>query len=196
IIQADLFSMAELDSLLEREERYEHLKAKNQVVISFLIYQGLLPGEIVNLKLHHVDLDSGSVYVNAGRLLTARRLPLLERQEEILSEYIHTHRKRMQLKGENEFLLLNFQGSPLRVDDVNYLVQTMKDRFPGRNLNCKSIRDSVISYWMNTKKIPPEQVQLLAGHRWISSTLRYKQIRIKEIRETLNKIFPLEKKNT
>lgn len=191
VIQADLFTMHELESLLEREERFPHLKLKNQVVISFLIYQGLLPGEIVNLKLHHVDLDLGSVYVNSGRTLTARRLPLMDSQMELIDTYKHLHRPRLMLREKHEFLITNYHGLPEKVDGINYLIETYKSRFPERNINCKAIRDSVISYWMNTKKMSPEQVQLLAGHRWISSTLRYKIAPVKQEREILNRFFPI-----
>jgi integrase/recombinase XerD len=191
VIQADLFTMAELESLLEREERFPHLKLKNQVVISLLIYQGLLPGEIVDLKLHHIDLDLGTVYVNSGRLLTARRLPLMDYQINLIDEYIRHHRPRLLLKEKQEYLIVNYHGLQEKVDGINYLMETFRDRFIGRKFNSKAIRDSVISHWMNVKRMPPEQVQLLAGHRWISSTLRYKKAPVDQERELLNRFFPI-----
>lgn len=191
VIQADLFTLSELESLLEREERFAHLKLKNQVLISFLIYQGLLPSEVANIKLHHVDLDAGSVYANAGRLLMARRLPLLDKQVDLITDYLKNHRPRLARKLKSDHLLLNYYSHPEKVDGINSFIETLRDRFPGRKLNCKSIRDSVISYWMNVKRIPPEQVQLLAGHRWISSTLRYKKAPVDSERAMLNRFFPI-----
>ncbi|MEO6882419.1 MAG: hypothetical protein ABI199_00190 [Bacteroidia bacterium] len=67
-----------------------------------------------------------------------------------------------------------------------------KPLFPDRNLNTKTIRQSVIANWLNEKKIPLEQVQLLAGHRWTSSTERYKQNNLNEQRTLINKWFPLD----
>ncbi len=54
-----------------------------------------------------------------------------------------------------------------------------------------TIRQSVIANWLNEKKLPLEQVQLMAGHRWISSTLKYRQNNIEQQRELMNKWFPL-----
>ena len=54
IIHQDLFSSSELEMLMQREERYEILKLKNQTLISLLIYQGLSAGELKNLKVRHV----------------------------------------------------------------------------------------------------------------------------------------------
>src|ERR1017187_9613118 len=84
ILFSDLFTMPELESLLEREERYEHLKAKNKVVLSLLIYQALLPNEIIALKLHHVDLESGTIYIKGGRVLTERKLEIHPTQYELI----------------------------------------------------------------------------------------------------------------
>lgn len=63
--------------------------------------------------------------------------------------------------------------------------------FPDRSLSPKTIRDSVIALWLNDLKIPLEQVQLMAGHRWISSTERYVQTSIEEQRELLKMVHPL-----
>lgn len=191
VIHADLLSFAELESLLDREEKWRHVKVRNQVLISLLIYQGLMAGELASLKLSHIDLEAGTVYVNSGRVLTARTLPLLERQIELISDFISNHRPRCMIKGEIDFLIPNFQGTPYAVDGINSFIETMKPRFPEKNLNSKLIRDSVISYWLNVKKMPAEQVQLLAGHRWISSTLRYKRASISKEREIMNRFFPV-----
>ncbi|HVA99149.1 MAG TPA: hypothetical protein VNG53_09660 [Bacteroidia bacterium] len=48
---------------------------------------------------------------------------------------------------------------------LNYFVGTYKPLFPGRNLNPQTIRQNVIANWMNEKKLPLEQVQIMAGHK-------------------------------
>jgi integrase/recombinase XerD len=77
------------------------------------------------------------------------------------------------------------------VDDINYLVSTFKGLFPDRNLNPKTIRQSVIANWLNEKKLALEQVQLMAGHRWISSTDKYRCVPMDQERELMNKFHPL-----
>jgi hypothetical protein len=49
----------------------------------------------------------------------------------------------------------------------------MKSLFPHKNLNPQTIRKSVITNWLNEQKIPLEDVQLLSGQKWMSSTERY-----------------------
>jgi hypothetical protein len=44
------------------------------------------------------------------------------------------------------------------------MIKTFKLLFPDRNLTAESIRQSVISNWLNEKRFSLEQVQLIAGH--------------------------------
>lgn len=190
VIHADLFSSEELEVLLEREERYQALKFKNQAIISLLIYQGLTAGEIVALKLNHVDLDTGRIFVRESRTHARRWLEIQPRQYRILDRYINESRKEL-LKTKTDALIIGKLGTPITVDDVNYIVSTCKSLYPDRNLNPKTIRQSVISNWLNEKKLSLEQVQLMAGHRWISSTAKYRQTSIDEQRELINRWHPM-----
>ncbi len=190
IILHDLFSSKELELLLDREERYSDLKLRNQVVMSLFVYQGLTVGELANLKVHHVDLDKGTIFIKDSRKNARRHLEIMPKQYRILDRYIHESRKGL-MKTETDALAIGKLGTALTADDMNYLVSTYKPLFPDRNLNPQTIRQSVISNWMNEKKLPLEQVQLMAGHKWISSTVKYRQHNIEEQRELMNKWFPM-----
>ncbi len=87
--------------------------------------------------------------------------------------------------------IINMSGVPVTIDDVQRIVEQLRPQFPGRNLNLKLIRDSVIASMLNERGLPLEQVQIFAGHRWISSTARYQPQNMAEQRELLNKWFPL-----
>ncbi len=103
---------------------------------------------------------------------------------------INETRKKL-ISTKTDKLLVGKLGRPLTVDDVNYMVSTYKPLFPDRNLNALTIRMSVISNWLNEKHFPLEQVQLMAGHRWISTTARYRYTPIEEQREMINRFHPL-----
>lgn len=190
-IPSNVFSPEELEQLLEREERYEHLRLKNKALISLLIYQGLSAGEICNLKIKHIDLDKGTMYVSGIRKLSNRTLELHPKQYRLFEHYISHARKRQLINGNSDFLILGFQGNPITVDDVNYLIGTLKPLFPDRNLTTLAIRNSVIYNLLNSKKIALEQVQLFAGHKWISTTAKFLQTPMNEQRELINKWFPV-----
>jgi len=191
VIQNDLFTESELESLMDRKGHFNILKVKHQVVISLMIYQGLTPGEITRLKLHHVDLDSGTILIRGAAQLSQRRIEMHPRQYDLFDRYLHHDRKKLLKKGETGFFIVNLLGTTYKPESVVRCVETMKDRFPDRNLTAKSIRDSVISNLLNQRRFPLEQVQLFAGHRWVCSTQRYYQAPVEEEREVLRQFHPL-----
>ncbi|MCC7303501.1 MAG: tyrosine-type recombinase/integrase [Bacteroidia bacterium] len=191
VIHHDLFTSAELELLLEREERYPALKLKNQSLISLLIFQGLSTGEIIKMKVHHIDLDSGKIFVKERKNTMRRHLDMHPKQYRILDRYINESRKEL-LKGRvSDALFIGKLGVAASTCEVGYLVEQFDSLFPGRNLNPTTVRQSVIANWLNEKKFSLETVQLMAGHRFISTTLRYRRNNQDEKRLLINRFHPL-----
>jgi site-specific recombinase XerD len=190
IIGSDLFSPAELDLLLNREERYHLLKLRNQVIVSLLIFQGLSSIEICNIKIKDIQLDLGRIRVRGNCLIIRRILELKPAQTNLLQQYMMESRKELN-RFELDNLLLCKTGKPLTVDEINYLLETFKFIFPNKNLNPKKIRQSVIYNWLNFYEIPLEDTQLLAGHKRISATLRYLKPNINQFVLLLSEFCPV-----
>jgi integrase/recombinase XerD len=191
IIHADLLTCKELETLLKRKNYYSAHELRNQIIMSFFIYQGLLPNEVLNIKISDLNFIRNTIRLKGGRMLTARKLQLHEKQISLIKEYIKYTRKRLVKEKDNDYLILTFHGRPISVAALMYLIEGFKNRFPGRQITSTIIRDSVISHWLNEKKIPLEQVQLLAGHRWISSTERYQNYLHDDGRAAINKWYPI-----
>lgn len=187
----DLFSPAEMEQLLDRPNRYENLRLRNKIIISFLIYQGMVSENIVRLTLSDIDLDKGTVYIKAGAKLSRRTLQLTRLQREYIQEYIHSVRKKI-IKVNSDRLLIAQRGEPETVDGINRMLIPLRSTTPGKVLNPQTIRMSVIANWLNVNKYKLEDVQLMAGHHWPSSTFRYKRQDINEQREKINKWHPLK----
>jgi integrase/recombinase XerD len=190
VIHYDLFSSAELEFLMEREERFPKVKLRNQVVISLLIYQGLQIQEIESLKVHHINFDAGTIYVKESNSGMRRHLQMHPKQYKLFDSYVNESRKEL-LKVESDQLIVGLRGTPVKKSEVQYLVETFKPLFPERNLTAESIRQSVIANWINERRFPLEQVQLMAGHRFISTTARYRQTPQDEKRKLINRLHPL-----
>lgn len=186
VIHQDLFTSQELELLMNRKERFKDIELKNRAIMSLLIYQGLASGEIPKLKVHHVNLDNGTLFIKESKMLAHRHLEINPKQYKFLYRCMNE----MERVGTDN-LLIGRWGQPITNDDVQHIVHTCKPLFPERNLNPKTIRQSVIANWLNERKLPLEQVQLMAGHKWVSSTERYKQANLNEQRELINKWHPL-----
>jgi integrase/recombinase XerD len=191
VIHQNLFSSAELDLLLNRDERFPHLKLRNQVITSILIYQGIALQEFENLKIQHVDLEAGKIFIKETKSLTRRHLELHPKQYEIFDRYFKESRTQILKEHQTDGLVVTSRGKQAGKDDIFYIIETFKYLFPDRNLTPETIRQSVISNWLNEKRYPLEQVQLMAGHKWISSTVKYRQTNIDDRRAQMNRFHPL-----
>ncbi len=190
----DLFTSSELEQLMERKERYESVRARNQVAISLLIYQGLRLTEVAQLKVADIDLEAGTIYSKGmvGRH-SAKTLPrtLKMKANQIMLFYKYIHEIRPKVIGEStDQLILNIKGGKMTADSINYLVETFKQYFPERNLNAKTIRQSVIANLLKEGK-DLRVVQVFAGHKKPSSTEKYRQTGLEELKAAILKHHPL-----
>ncbi len=186
----DLFTTEELELLLEREERYADLKLRNQLIISILIYQGLSTGELVNLELNDVNLQEAEIYIKSSSKLNSRTLQLKPRQIMLFYEYLYQLRPKL-LKEATRKVIITKIGTAETGEQVSYLISTFKHLFPGRNLNPKTIRQSVITNLLkqgNDLRV----VQAFAGHKYPSATERYKQSNVEELKHAVLKYHPLQ----
>lgn len=185
----NLFTTEELEQLLERESRYQALENRNKVIISLLIYQGLSPANIINLRLKDIDLDKGIIYIQATPKLTRRSLELKSKQTLLFYRYINEDRAKFNPKTAQ--LFIGKLGTEITVDTLNRMLRPLKNYYKNRNLNAQTIRQSVIANWINSQNISIEDVQLLAGHKWLSTTEKYKRQDNKKSVEMINKFFPI-----
>lgn len=186
----DLFTSEELQLLLTRENRYQHLDTRNIVLLSLLIYQGLTSEELTRLEVKDIDMDNGTIYIKASTNQNRRTLELLSKQMLVFSKYIGEVRPEL-LKCKTDKLLLGKLGKPMQVDSIHAIIEPLKALFTDKNLNPRIIRMSVICNWLNENKIPLERVQELAGHKWPSTTEKYIKANSDNERELINRYFPM-----
>jgi len=182
----DLFKVEELEQLMERKERYKDLKNKNQVIISLLIYQGLTVGEITRLELKNIDLEKGEIYIKSTTRTNRRTLKLKPKQIMLFYKYINETRPKLlkvsPFEGDLEgTLILTKLGTAESGEGISYLLETAKSLFPDRNLNAKTIRQSVIANLLKSGH-DLRLVQVFAGHKYPGSTEKYRQTGIEELK--------------
>lgn len=85
----NLFSSEELQLLMTRENRYQYLDTRNNVLLSLLIYQGLTSYELARMDVKDIDLDNGTIYIKSSANLNRRTLELVNKQIILFSKYIN-----------------------------------------------------------------------------------------------------------
>lgn len=182
-----LLSMEEMELLLTlKEERYNHVANKNKAIIGLLIYQGLTSQELVELRLKDVDLEEGVVFIKGSGKNKSRSISLKPSQISFLIKYIDNDRKHL-LKSETQTLFISMRGVGMSVDGLHSLIERLNGAID-KPISPMTIRNSVISHWLNVRKFPLEDVQVMAGHRYPSSTEKYIHPDIQEQREAVTRL--------
>lgn len=185
----DLFTGVEMEKLMQRKERYKDAKLRNRVIISLLIYQGLRLNEIARLRVKDVDPEAGTIFIRAMPRAMSRTLKLKTPQVMLFYNYIQKLRPKL-LRTGTDRLVLTLRGSAENGEGIGYLIETFKPMFPERNLNARTLRQSVITNMLREGK-DLRVVQVFAGHKKISSTEKYRQSGLEELQTAINKYHPL-----
>lgn len=187
----DLLSPDELEKLFDRPVRYALNHHRNQIIISLLIYQGLTSQEICCLKVDDIDLDSCMIQIRKNGKLNARKLEMHRKQVLLFSEYLQKTRPKLN-KFKVPELLLNKLGNPDNEDSIKNILSVFESMLSGKRVNAQNIRSSVIANWLNYYRIPLSDVQLMAGHRWPTTTQKYIQTDKLKKRDAINLVHPME----
>jgi integrase/recombinase XerD len=187
----DLFTAEELEKLLDRKERYTLLAYRNRVLMGLLVYQGLLPAELENLKTNDVNLARGSIYIKGTPKTNSRELQLKPEQIMLFHEYLNQVRPKLLKGNEREALLIGSRQHPLTAEDITKQVtRSLRGLYAPRKVNCRTIRQSVVSNLLKAGN-DLRVVQVFAGHKYPSATEKYKQAQLEELKAAVQKHHPL-----
>jgi integrase/recombinase XerD len=188
----DLFTEKQLQKLLEpRKERYPFLTKKNQIIIGLLVNQALRSGEIIKLKVSDINLEKATIKISGTAITNSRILPLKAEQILILYEFINQDRNKLKtFRRDENALLLGKLGTPITIDDINYLVSTYQKQFTLK-LTSITIRQSVITNLLS-KNNDLRMVQEFAGHKHMDTTEKYRQTGIKALQNAIEKHHPIQ----
>ena len=198
----DLFTTKELESLLTETNWARKTNAtRNKVIISLLIYQALTRQELTRLQTHQIDLEKATIKLPETPKSNARELPLKPNQIMLFYKYMNEDRMKLLRKNQSDLsteasakedmFLIDWHGKPVTEDVIRTLLEYCKRFFPEKNLNATTIRMSVIANLLKEGK-DLRMVQAFAGHKYPSTTERYKQNHIEELKQQIEKYHPLQ----
>ncbi|WP_184551110.1 tyrosine-type recombinase/integrase [Mucilaginibacter sp. FT3.2] len=200
----DLLTQTELETLYESYPITDERTHRNKVIVGLFVYQALTREELETLRPDHLKLREGKIHIPQTGKLNSRVLSLEPHQILDLQEYILIVRPKILAERMAE----RSGRKPDKykaVEDVQRLFVTMNGQetlknsllhlnYALRKINPKykhgvQIRQSVITEWLKEKNL--RTVQYMAGHRYISSTERYKTNNLEDLKDALNKHHPL-----
>lgn len=188
----ELLTEKELQQLLEpRKERYPMLKKRNLIIMSLIVNQALLVGDIERLKIEDLDLKNATISIQKTGITNSRTLNLKAEQILLFYQYLKEERELLSKNQilKTSFFLLNKLGSKITNDDINYLVSTYQKDFTKKITSVK-IRQSVIKLKLDQGE-NLRKVQYFAGHKHADTTEKYRETGIEALQSAINQFHPI-----
>ena len=188
----DLFTTEELEALLTaKKERYHNLDSRNKVLISLLVYQALKPNEIEALRCDEINLDQATIYIKPSAKNNSRTLGLKANQILLFKSYLEETRPKLLQENKSASFIIGHRKEPMTAEDITKHIKRNYTIYKPRKVNAMTIRQSVITNLLKMG-VDLRLVQSFAGHKYPSTTERYKQNNVQELQEALKKYHPMK----
>ncbi len=191
----DVLSSDELEDLYysyetekDKHPRRILTNKRSKVIVGLLVYQGLTVTDLKKLKLEHLELYKGKIHIPRGNIGNRRTLELKPWQVMEFMEYINEVRSKLLPKNKEELQEV-FTVANNRISDTVCTIMKKLKKINHKVINNHQIRASVIVVWLSKYNL--REVQILAGHKYISSTEKYIQEDLKQLQEVINTYHPL-----
>jgi len=186
----DLLEWEELENIYKNFASTGITGKRNKAMLGLMIYQGLTVSELYALEEKDIKLEEGKIYVPQTGRSNNRILKLEAFQVIQLQKYITQIRPIiLQLTDKTTEKLFVSTGTGERLSNSLSRICEKLRKYDQKVKNFKQIRASVITYWLKTQGI--RQVQYMTGHRYISSTERYRTDTLENLQDLINELHPL-----
>lgn len=189
-----LFSTKELEAVLIKKERYSNLESRNKIVMSLLVYQGLKPNEIASLEVKEVNLNEGTIYIKPSLKNNSRTLHLRGNQILLFKKYVEEVRPLLLQNNilALEALVIGHRSNPMSGEDITkHVNRSYSKLYSPRIVNCQTIRQSVITNLLKETN-DLRRTQAFAGHKYSSTTEKYKQSDVMQLQLALELHHPFK----
>ena len=184
-----ILSPDELELIYQELPRERATQKRNKVILGLLIYQGITTNELSKLRLEDLNLEHGKLTIKEGVKSNARTLKLEAHQILTLHDYIINTRGALLSKTNKitESLIVTTGTGSKIYNVLERLTKTLKHRYPELQ-SLRQIRASVITHWVKHYNL--REAQYRAGHRYVSSTEKYRINDIESLEKNLSEYRP------
>lgn len=165
-------------------------RKRNKVILGLIVYQAIRSEEIMQLQISDVKVREGKIHIPAARRSNERILKLESHQLYDMLDYINDTRKQI-LQHQNstgtQTLFVSLNGSIHFKNALSLLVKQLQ-RINDKVKSIDQLRASVIVHWLQQYNL--RKVQIMAGHRYVSSTEAYKANNMEELKEDIKNYHP------
>jgi len=164
-------------------------RKRNKIITGLLVYQGLRSEEVRRLEVADLKLREGKIFIAGSRRTNERTLKLESHQVFDLLDYINDTRKQLlNLTQQQTQQLFISKGNSSNYSNLMSYLNKQLHQLNNKVKDLKQIRTSVITHWLKLYNL--RKVQIMAGHRYVSSTESYQANNLEDLKEDIKNYHP------
>lgn len=162
---------------------------RDKLIIEMLYATGLRVSELVNIKINDIDFNNRRIIV-CGKGNKERIVYYGEYAENVLNEYIETHRK-----NKENYLFMNSRGEKLTDRGVRYIIDNIMKRLSVKTHVTPHVLRHTFATDMLNNGCDIKVVQELLGHSTLKTTEVYTHVTNERLKEVYYRCFPRRDEN-
>lgn len=187
-----ILTIDETRRLFTQPDPTTNIGVRDRAVMQLLYSTGIRLGELLSLKLYHVDFKDQVLYVRRGKGNTQRVVPLGKSAAQCLGQYMEKTRPGQEGKNteSTQALFLNRFGRPLAGGSVHAMLRKYR-RMAGikKPVSPHTFRRTCATHLLQ-QGADIRYIQELLGHKHLGTTQIYTRVLPVEVKQTHQKAHP------
>lgn len=178
-----VLSIAEVEQVMQQPNVHDVLGLRDRAILETLYSTGMRRLELATLKLHHLDLERGTVFISQGKGQKDRMIPIGERAAAWIAKYLGASRPHLASEPDDRTVFLSNAGETMTLDYLTQLVATHVDAAGiGKRGACHMFRHTMATLMLEGGA-DIRFIQAMLGHADLKTTQIYTQVSIRQLQE-------------
>jgi integrase/recombinase XerD len=174
-----VLSIEEVERVLAQPDIHDVLGLRDRAILETLYSTGMRRLELANLKLHDLDLERGTIFINQGKGQKDRMIPIGERAAQWVAKYLEARQGAV----SSDTVFLSNAGEPFSLDHLSDLVRTYVDAAQiGKRGACHMFRHTMATLMLEGGA-DIRYIQAMLGHADLKTTQIYTHVAIRQLQE-------------
>ena len=178
-----VLSIAEVEQVMEQPNVHDPLGLRDRAILETLHSTGMRRLELATLKLHHLYLERGTVFISQGKGQKDRMIPIGERAAAWVAKYLEASRPSLASAPDDGTVFLYNAGDVMTLDYLTQLVATHVDAAGiGKRGACHMFRHTMATLLLEGGA-DIRFIEAMLGHADLKTTQIYTQVSIRQLQE-------------
>ncbi len=194
-LPSNVLTAGEADTIMNVCDLGSPLGIRDRSMLETFYSTAMRRGELIQLQVHDVDWERGTVLIRQGKGAKDRHVPIGDRALAWLRKYVEEVRPAWAALTNASTIYLSRRGRPLGPENLSLLIADyIKRAEVGKTGSCHVFRHTAATLMLENGA-DLRSLQSLLGHSNLSTTQIYTHISMKHLKEVHNKTHPARLKS-